>query len=89
MWHDEPLTSLDKVTLSVQIARMPKAAFERALSGGRGAQRLDSLGETAYAFRDGALLTVWHRGYALTVVNRTDTPLETGKRVAAAAIAHL
>jgi hypothetical protein len=89
MWHDEPLTSLGKVTLSVQVVRMTEAAFERALSRGRGGQRVAGLGETAYAFRDGALLTVWHRGYTLTVVNRTDRPLESGKRVAAAAIARL
>jgi hypothetical protein len=82
------MTSLDKAVLTVQLFRMTEARFEGALSGRR-KERVDGIGKTAYALSDGKVLTLWYGGYAITVLVRISTPLETEKRLAAALIARL
>jgi hypothetical protein len=61
---------------------MERGDFEGAMArNGRG-RAIEGVGETAFAFDGGTLLAAWHDGYAITVVNRADAPLETGIRVA-------
>jgi hypothetical protein len=88
-WHQKPLATLTDIVLSLQVTRMTREQFEQALSRSTTARPIEGLGEPAYVFDDGRLLTVWAKGYALTVTNRTDRPLETGTRIAAAALARL
>ena len=68
---------------------MPRAVFEDLMSRQRGAQPLEGVGEVAYVFGQGARLSAWHAGYAFSIDNRGAAPLETTRRVAAAAIARL
>jgi hypothetical protein len=96
LWHEAPVVAgPSDAELALSSSQVSRSSFESLFVGAAAARRVRGLGELAYFVPKGSrpfgahhVLAVWRRGVALTVfVADTRAPLETTRRLAAAALA--